>query len=129
MSNIIPLRLQSPQLVKVCTAIYRKSNFFAFSITFRVLINVTKKLVSSLNLANLSFSSFSAETFQNWFSIEQPWYIHFILSTPAQKKDAKNIGNEYTWVDPLTSILAVLARSCQILTTSWQPWIPWQDSY
>ena len=32
-------------------------------------------------------------------------------------------------VDPLTSILAVLARSCQILTTSWQPWIPWQDSY
>ena len=34
-----------------------------------------------------------------------------------------------TRVDPLTSILAVLARSCQILTTSWQPWIPWQDSY
>ena len=32
-------------------------------------------------------------------------------------------------VDPLTSILAVLARSCQILSTSWQPWIPWQDSY
>ena len=32
-------------------------------------------------------------------------------------------------VDPLTSILAVLTRSCQILTTSWQPWIPWQDSY
>ena len=32
-------------------------------------------------------------------------------------------------VDPLTSILAVVARSCQILTTSWQPWIPWQDSY
>ena len=32
-------------------------------------------------------------------------------------------------VDPLSSILAVLARSCQILTTSWQPWIPWQDSY
>ena len=31
-------------------------------------------------------------------------------------------------VDPLTSIWAVLARSCQILTTSWQPWIPWQDS-
>ena len=24
--------------------------------------------------------------------------------------------------DPLTSILPVLARSCQILTTSWQPW-------
>ena len=35
----------------------------------------------------------------------------------------------YSRVDPLTSILAVLARSCQILTTSWQPWIPWQDSY
>ena len=34
-----------------------------------------------------------------------------------------------TRIDPLTSILAVLARSCQILTTSWQPWIPWQDSY
>ena len=32
-------------------------------------------------------------------------------------------------VDPLTSILAVLARSCQVLSTSWQPWIPWQDSY
>ena len=31
-------------------------------------------------------------------------------------------------IDPLTSILAVLARSCQILTTSWQPWIPWQGS-
>ena len=30
-------------------------------------------------------------------------------------------------VDPRTSILAVLTRSCQILTTSWQPWIPWQD--
>ena len=27
-----------------------------------------------------------------------------------------------TRVDPLTSILAVLVRSCQILTTSWQPW-------
>ena len=35
----------------------------------------------------------------------------------------------HTRVDPLASILAVLARSCQILTTSWQPWIPWQDSY
>ena len=35
----------------------------------------------------------------------------------------------YSRVDPLTSILTVLARSCQILTTSWQPWIPWQDSY
>ena len=32
-------------------------------------------------------------------------------------------------IDPLTSILAVLARSCQILITSWQPWIPSQDSY
>ena len=32
-------------------------------------------------------------------------------------------------VDPLTSILALLARSCQILTISWQPWIPWRDSY
>ena len=32
-------------------------------------------------------------------------------------------------VDPLTSLLAVLAGSYQILTTSWQPWIPWQDSY
>ena len=32
-------------------------------------------------------------------------------------------------VDPLISILAVLARSCQILSTSWQPWISWQDSY
>ena len=30
-------------------------------------------------------------------------------------------------VEPLTSILAVLARSRQILSTSWQPWIPWQD--
>ena len=30
-------------------------------------------------------------------------------------------------VDPLTSILSVLAKSCQILTTSWQPWIQWQD--
>ena len=29
----------------------------------------------------------------------------------------------HTRVDPFTSILAVLARSCQILTTSWQ------DSY
>ena len=28
-------------------------------------------------------------------------------------------------VDPLTSILA---RSYQILTTSWRPWNPWQDS-
>ena len=34
-----------------------------------------------------------------------------------------------TQVDPLFSILAVLARFCQIPTTSWQPWIPWQDSY
>ena len=34
-----------------------------------------------------------------------------------------------TRVDPLTSILAALARSDQILITSWQPWIPWQDSY
>ena len=32
-------------------------------------------------------------------------------------------------VDPPTSILAVLARSRQILNTSWQPWILWQDSY
>ena len=40
-----------------------------------------------------------------------------------------NIMNKSSRVDPLTSILAVLARSCQILTTSWQPWIPWQDSY
>ena len=32
-------------------------------------------------------------------------------------------------LDPLTSILDAMARSCQILTTSWQPWIPWQDSY
>ena len=32
-------------------------------------------------------------------------------------------------VDPFTSILAVLARSYQILTTSWQHWNPWQDSY
>ena len=30
---------------------------------------------------------------------------------------------------PLTSILASIARAWQILTTSWQPWIPWQDSY
>ena len=29
-------------------------------------------------------------------------------------------------VDPLTSSLAAMARSCQILSTSWQPW---QDSY
>ena len=34
-----------------------------------------------------------------------------------------------TRVDPLTSILAVLTRSCQILLTPWQPWISWQDSY
>ena len=34
----------------------------------------------------------------------------------------------HTRVDPLTSILAVLTSTCQILTTSWQPWIPWQDS-
>ena len=34
-----------------------------------------------------------------------------------------------TRVDPLTSILAVMARSCQTLTTSWQPWVPWQDSH
>ena len=27
----------------------------------------------------------------------------------------------YTRVDPLTSVLDVMARSCQILTTSWQP--------
>ena len=27
-------------------------------------------------------------------------------------------------VVPLTSILAAMARSWQILTTSWQPWIP-----
>ena len=32
-------------------------------------------------------------------------------------------------VHPLTSILAVLARSCQFFTTSWQPLIPWQGSY
>ena len=29
----------------------------------------------------------------------------------------------------LTSVLAVLARFCQFRITSWQPWIPWQDSY
>ena len=40
-----------------------------------------------------------------------------------------SIYSTVTRVDPLTSILAVLARSCQIRTTSWQPWIPWQDSY
>ena len=34
-----------------------------------------------------------------------------------------------TRVDPLTSILDVMARSCQILSTSWQTWIPWQESY
>ena len=34
-----------------------------------------------------------------------------------------------TRVDPRTSMLAVLARSFQIPTTSWQPWIPCQDSY
>ena len=34
-----------------------------------------------------------------------------------------------TRVDLLTSILAVLARSYQILTSSWQPRIPWQDSF
>ena len=33
-----------------------------------------------------------------------------------------------TRVDPLTCILAVLARSYQIRTTSWRPWNPWQDS-
>ena len=36
----------------------------------------------------------------------------------------KSTSNKNTRVDPLTSILAVLARSCQILTTSWQPWNP-----
>ena len=35
----------------------------------------------------------------------------------------------YARVDPLTSILAAMARSWQILTTSWQPWIPWQNSH
>ena len=35
-----------------------------------------------------------------------------------------NVFHLATRVDPLTSILAVLARSCQFLTTSWQPWIP-----
>ena len=35
----------------------------------------------------------------------------------------------FPWIDSLTSILAVLGRSCPIFTTSWQPWIPWQDSY
>ena len=31
--------------------------------------------------------------------------------------------------DPLTSILAVLARSYQTLITSWRPWNPRQESY
>ena len=35
----------------------------------------------------------------------------------------------HSQVDPLTSILAVLARSYQVLTTSLQPWIPCQDFY
>ena len=34
-----------------------------------------------------------------------------------------------TRVDPLTNILAVLARSYQVLTTSWRPWNPWQNYY
>ena len=34
-----------------------------------------------------------------------------------------------TRVDPLTSILAVFARLCQVFTTSWQPRIPWKDSF
>ena len=36
---------------------------------------------------------------------------------------------KHSRVDPVTSILAAMARSWQTLTTSWQPWIPWQDSY
>ena len=47
----------------------------------------------------------------------------------STQNDSITCRNKYTRVDPLTSILAVLARSCQILTTSWQPWIPWQDSH
>ena len=47
----------------------------------------------------------------------------------SKEKQANTTVSMTTRVDPLTSILAVLARSCQILTTIWQPWIPWQDSY
>ena len=52
------------------------------------------------------------------------FYPNKANTLPNAKKMKKG-----TRVDPLTSILAVLARSCQILSTSWQPWIPWQDSY
>ena len=56
------------------------------------------------------------------------------FQTYCNKNATRTGDREYsrtviTRVDPLTSILAVLVRSCQILTTSWQPWIPWQDSY
>ena len=49
------------------------------------------------------------------------WACFSSLITARNGGHCTNLG---TRVDPLTSILAVLARSCQILTTSWQPWIP-----
>ena len=66
------------------------------------------------------------------------WIIHdlgygqvgtIILHGPKHDQTGINLTFLAARVDPLTSILAVLARSCQILSTSWERWIPWQGSY
>ena len=55
---------------------------------------------------------------------------YYVITFPTKDgvNHQKHLDVLTTRVDPLPSILAVLAGSCQILTTSWQPWIPWQDS-
>ena len=62
--------------------------------------------------------------------------VSLLLADPTKTHTSLRLQNRITLgyqkvtrVDPLTSILAVLARSCQIITTSWQPWNPWKDSY
>ena len=68
-------------------------------------------------------------------SCTRKWSPPPLLSTPSREqlpsfwRHRSRLKIVSTRVDPLTSIMAVLARSCQILSTSWQPWIPWQDSY
>ena len=54
--------------------------------------------------------------------------LHFYF-LPASTSFLVNIRNSGLRLDPLTSILATMARSCKILATSWLPWISWQDSY
>ena len=72
-----------------------------------------------------------------WALFDVPWSLITHIKVLNSEKTSETLffrksfrfPHSIARVDPLTSILAVLARSCQILTTSWQPWIPWQDSY